>query len=140
SLEILRRAAEKDIDIQVFEGISFLEPCFTALQIDPFPNLVILDAIERGLRNAPAVPASLPALLGQIHSRRVAADASVPLVSHSPDLHPVKMVHNAGTEKQIIEEIALYEMDRSSNIGLMTVLYLPPLGQGTSLEEFHELV
>ena len=140
SLEILRRAAEKEIDIQVFEGISFLEPCFTALQIDPFPNLVIFDAIELGLRNAPPFPASLPVLIGQIYSRQVAAEAKMTLLSIYPDFHPVKMVHNAGTEKQVIEEIALYEMDRSSNIGLMTVLYLPPLGQGTSLEEFHELV
>ncbi len=57
-----------------------------------------------------------------------------------PDLHPVIMVHNAGTALEMIENIALYEIDRSANIGLMTVLYLPPLGEGTSMEEFHELV
>jgi len=140
SSEILRRAAESSIPIKVFEGISFLEPSFTALQIDPFPNLVIYDAIELGMRHTPAFPASSPVLIGQIYSRQVAAEAKMTLMSIYPDLHPVKMVHNAGTEQQLIEEIALYEIDRSAHIGLMSVLYLPPLGQGTSLEEFHELV
>lgn len=140
SLEILRRSAEKGTAIKVYDGISFLEPSFTALQIDPFPNLVIYDAIELGLRHAPVFPASSPVLIGQIYSRQVAAEAKMTLLGIYPDLHPVKMVHNAGTENQVIEEISLYEMDRSSNIGLMTVIYLPPLGQGASLEEFHELV
>jgi tetrapyrrole methylase family protein/MazG family protein len=140
SPEILRRAADSGIPIKVYEGISFLEPSFTALQIDPFPNLVICDAIELGMRNVPAFPASSPVLIGQIYSRQVAAEAKMTLLSIYPDLHPVKMVHNAGTDQQVIEEIALYEIDRSIHIGLMTVLYLPPLGQGTSLEEFHELV
>ena len=140
SAEILRRAAESNIPVKVYEGISFLEPSFTALQIDPFPNLVIYDAIELGMRNAPAFPASAPLLIGQVYSRQVAAEAKMTLLSIYPDMHPVKMVHNAGTEQQLIEEIALYEIDRSPSIGLMTVLYLPPLGQGTSLEEFHELV
>ena len=140
SSEILRKAAESNIPVKVYEGISFLEPSFTALQIDPFPNLVIYDAIELGMRNAPAFPASAPVLIGQVYSRPVAAEAKMTLLSIYPDMHPVKMVHNAGTEQQLIEEIALYEIDRSPSIGLMTVLYLPPLGQGTSLEEFHELV
>ncbi|MEW5829853.1 MAG: nucleoside triphosphate pyrophosphohydrolase, partial [Chloroflexota bacterium] len=34
----------------------------------------------------------------------------------------------------------LYEIDRSPRIGLLTSLYLPPLGPGTSFESFQEIV
>lgn len=138
--EIIRRAKLEQVDYQVLEGLSFLEPSFTALQIDPFPSLMIYDAIELGLKHVPAFPTTAPVLIGQIYSRQVAAEAKMTLLSMYPDLHPVRMVHNAGTHQEVIENIALYEIDRSSHIGLMTVLYLPPLGAGTSLEDFHELV
>jgi tetrapyrrole methylase family protein/MazG family protein len=56
-----------------------------------------------------------------------------------PDEHPVKLLHAAGTEKQIIEELPLYAIDRSPHIGLLTVLYLPPLGEYTSFESLQEI-
>jgi tetrapyrrole methylase family protein/MazG family protein len=57
-----------------------------------------------------------------------------------PDEHPVKLVHGAGTESCQVEALALYEIDRSPLIGLLTTLYVPPLGSGTSLEAFQEVV
>jgi tetrapyrrole methylase family protein/MazG family protein len=140
SPEIIRIAKENGISCKVFEAVSFLEPCFTALAIDPFPNLVIYDAIELGQSNAPKFPASVPVLIGQIYSRQVAAEAKMTLLNLYPDMHPVKMVHNAGTPQQVVEEISLYEIDRSKHIGLLSALYLPPLGKGTSMEDFQELV
>jgi tetrapyrrole methylase family protein/MazG family protein len=140
SPEIVRIAKEKGIPCRVMEAVSFLEPCFTALEIDPFPNLVIYDAIELGQSNSPKFPPSAPVLIGQIYSRQVAAEAKMTLLNLYPDEHPVKMVHNAGTPQQIVEDIALYEIDRSKHIGLLSALYLPPLGTGTSIEDFQELV
>ncbi len=138
--EIVRQAKMSNIPVEVLDGISFLEPCFTALEIDPFPNLVIYDAIELGQSHVPAFPVSFPVIIGQIYSRQVAAEVKMTLNTLYPDLHPVRMVHNAGTHQQVIEDIALYEIDRSTHIGLMSVLYLPPLGKGTSFEDFHELI
>jgi tetrapyrrole methylase family protein/MazG family protein len=57
-----------------------------------------------------------------------------------PDEHPVKLVHSAGTEMQKVEDLALYEIDRSPRTGLLTVLYLPPLSPGASFEAFQELI
>lgn len=140
SPEILRIAKEKGIPCKVFEAISFLEPCFTALEIDPFPNLVIFDAIDLVQSNSPKFPTSVPVLIGQIYSRQVAAEAKMTLMNLYPDLHQVRMVHNAGTLQQVVEDIPLYEIDRSKHIGLLSALYLPPLGKGTSMEDFQELV
>jgi tetrapyrrole methylase family protein/MazG family protein len=52
----------------------------------------------------------------------------------------VRLVHAAGTPQQRIEDIALYEIDRSRHIGLLTCLYLPPLPPAASFEAFQEVV
>jgi tetrapyrrole methylase family protein/MazG family protein len=57
-----------------------------------------------------------------------------------PDNHPVRLVHAAGTKDELVEELKLYEIDRSEHVGLLTSLYVPPLGEGTSFEAFQEIV
>jgi tetrapyrrole methylase family protein/MazG family protein len=39
-----------------------------------------------------------------------------------------------------VESLALYEIDQSPNIGLLTALYIHPLGSTTSFESFQEVV
>jgi tetrapyrrole methylase family protein/MazG family protein len=137
--EILRRAHEKGIPIRVVEGLSFLEPVFSALGLDPFPHTTLVDALELGMAHHPPFPPDAPALIAQIYSQHVASEVKLTLMNLYPDEHPVKLIHAAGTEKQIIEELPLYEIDRSSYIGLLTVLYLPPLGEYTSFEALQEI-
>jgi tetrapyrrole methylase family protein/MazG family protein len=50
------------------------------------------------------------------------------------------LVHAAGTKDELVEDLKLYEIDRSEQIGLLTSLYVPPLGEGTSFEAFQEIV
>jgi tetrapyrrole methylase family protein/MazG family protein len=49
-------------------------------------------------------------------------------------------VHAAGTNGEVVENLNLFEIDRSTHIGLQTALFVPPLGEGTSLEAFQEIV
>ncbi len=58
----------------------------------------------------------------------VASDVKLTLMEIYPDEHPVKLVHAAGTAQEIVESLPLFEIDRSEHIGLLTVLYVPPLG------------
>jgi tetrapyrrole methylase family protein/MazG family protein len=138
--EIARRARELGIPVRVIEGISFLEPSFTALGIDPLPRLQIVDALEVANLLVPPFPPDQPALIAQIYSRQVASQVKLTLNTTYPDAHPVRLLHAAGTDQQVIEEVALYEIDRSPHIGLLTTLYLPPLEPDTSVEAFQEVV
>ena len=121
-------------------GLSFLEPVFAALGLDPYPRLILMDAIELSQAHIPEFPPDMPVLVAQIYSRLVAAEVKMTLNTVYPDEHPVRLVHAAGTKDEIIEDIQLYEIDRSEHIGLLTVLYVPPLGEGTSFEAFQEIV
>jgi len=138
--EIFRRAKELGIPVRIVEGMSFFEPVCSALGIDPYPRLVMADAMELAALHHVNFPPSFPALIAQVYSRQIAAELKMTLLSVYPDEHPVKLVHSAGNADEVVESIALYEIDRSPNIGLLTVLYIPQLEQDSSFESFQEVV
>ncbi len=131
---------EPNLPLRIVSGLSFLEPVFAALGLDPYPRLLLVDAIELSQAHVANFPSDVPVLIAQIYSQIVAAEVKMTLNTIYPDAHPARLVHAAGTKDEIIEDIPLYEMDRSKHIGLLTVLYLPPLGEGTSFEAFQEIV
>ncbi len=138
--EIARLARDEGLDVRIVDAISFLEPTFSALGLDPYPRLTLFDALTLGQAHVPAFAPDAPVLIAQIYSRLVASEVKSTLNAIYPDEHPVRLIHAAGTKNQIIEDIALYEIDRSEYIGLLTSLYVPPLGEGTSFESFQEIV
>jgi len=138
--EIARLARAEGLEVRIVEAVSFLEPTFSALGLDPYPHLTLIDALTLGQAHIPAFAPDQPVLIAQIYSRLVASEVKSTLNAIYPDGHPVRLVHAAGTRNQIVEDIALYEIDRSEHIGLQTTLYVAPLGEGTSLESFQEIV
>jgi tetrapyrrole methylase family protein/MazG family protein len=140
SPEIARRAKIEGIPVRVVEGLSFLGPTFAALGIDPLPHTVLVDGLELASLHIPNFPPDVPALIVQLHSRAVTSEVKLTLMEVYPDMHPVKLVHAAGTPQVRVEALSLYEIDRSQLTGLLTTLYVPPLGAGTSLEAFQEVI
>jgi tetrapyrrole methylase family protein/MazG family protein len=138
--EIAKLARTMGLPIKIVNGLSFLEPVFAAMNFDPFPHLILLDAIELSQEHFPAFPPDMPVLVAQVYSRLVAAEVKMTLNTIYPDEHPVRLVHAAGTEGLNIEDLQLFEIDRSEKIDLLTVLFVPPLGLNTSFESFQEIV
>jgi tetrapyrrole methylase family protein/MazG family protein len=138
--EILRQAGQLGLPVRVVAGLSFLEPVVSALEEDPFPQMALVDALELAASHYPGFPADFPALIAQLYSRQVASDVKLTLMAAYPDKHPVRLVHAAGTEHQIVEDLPLYEIDRSQHIDLLTCLYVPPLVKGSSVETFNNIV
>ncbi|MEA4909648.1 MAG: nucleoside triphosphate pyrophosphohydrolase [Anaerolineaceae bacterium] len=138
--EIVKRAREMGIQVQVIEGMSFIDPVMTALEVDPAPQMALVDALALGGNYAPAFPPTFPALISQIYSREIASEVKLTLNAVYPDEHPVRLVHGAGTADVRVEELALYQIDRSTHTGLLTVLYVPPLDPDTSFESFQDII
>ena len=138
--EIARRAEAAGLPLHLVEGLSFLEPTFSALELDPCPQVTLVDAMRLGQAHVPGFAPDAPVLIAQIYSRMVAAEVKSTLNSIYPDDHPVRFVHGAGTPQQVVENLSLYEIDRSEHIGLLSSLYVAPLGQGTAFEAFQEIV
>ena len=138
--EIARRARQEGLPLRIVEGLSFLDPVYSALGLDPYPHTALVDALELATAHVPSFPPSSPAIIAQLHSTAVAADVKLTLMALYPDEHPVQLVHAAGTAQARVESLALYEIDRSPSIGLLTALYVPPLGPATSFEAFQEII
>jgi len=138
--KIARLARDEGLATRVVEGLSFLEPTFSALGLDPYPRLTLFDAMELSTAHVPAFPPDMPILIAQIYSRLVASEVKMTLNEVYPDEHPVQLLHAVGTKDELVEELKLYEIDRSEHIGLLTSLYVPSLGEGTSFEAFQEII
>ncbi|MGH2582394.1 MAG: nucleoside triphosphate pyrophosphohydrolase [Anaerolineales bacterium] len=138
--EIARRARAAGIPVRVVAGLSFVEPVLAALGSDLLPQTSIVDALELSTLHHPLFPPNAPALVAQLYSKDLAAEVKLTLMSLFPDEHGVRLIHAAGTDDEFIEDLALFEIDRSPHISALTALYVPPLGESTSFEEFQELI
>jgi tetrapyrrole methylase family protein/MazG family protein len=138
--EIARQAREKGIDIRVVSGMSFIEPALAAIGEDLYPQTSMVDALEIAESYHPKFPPSYPALITQIYSSEIANEVKLTLMAQYDDQHPIRMIHAAGSENEVVEDLPLHAMDKSLHIGLLTCIYVPPIEQNTSLEEFQELI
>jgi tetrapyrrole methylase family protein/MazG family protein len=133
-------ARERGMNVRIVEGLSFIEPVLTALNMDIFPQTTLVDAMDLAEAQFPEFPPHSPAIVTQIYSRDIASQVKLTLSALYPDEHEVHLVHSAGMLEQRVESIPLYAIDRSPYINLLTALYVPPLGAATSFEEFENLI
>ena len=141
---ILIRARERAIDVRVVEGLSFVEPTLTALEIDALEGLQIVDALDMAGSHHPPLNPNLPTLVGQLHSRSVAGAVKLTLMNEYPDEHEVALVHAAGTDDEHVERRLLYQLDRpgvlDDDSAHLTTLFIPGFREVASFEGFQETV
>lgn len=138
--EIVRIATDKGIPVRVIEGLSFIEPLFSLLELDPLPQTTLIDGLELATTHHPLFPPSAPVVITQIYSPSIASEVKLSLMAVYPDEYQVKLVHNAGTVDARVETMELYEIDRNQNIGMQTTLYIPAMVSSSSFEGFQEVV
>lgn len=137
---ILALAQEAGIPVRIVEGLSFLEPVFSALALDPLEGLQVVDALDLARQHHPQVILERPVLVGQLYSRLVASDVKLTLMACYPDEHPVTLVKAAGTPALTTRQIPLFELDRQPDLDHLTCLLVPPLGGPGSVLALQEVV
>jgi tetrapyrrole methylase family protein/MazG family protein len=137
---IAARAAASGLPVHFVSGISFIEPCLVALQIDALDGLQVCDAVEVASRDHPAINPDAPALLGQLYSGSLASDLKLTLMNQYPEEHPLAMVYSAGTDEQMIVHLPLFELDRQPTYGHLATLYVPPVEAVGSFEGLQDTV
>ncbi|MGC8838844.1 MAG: SAM-dependent methyltransferase, partial [Anaerolineae bacterium] len=78
---ILALAREAGIPVRIVEGLSFLEPTFSALALDPLDGLQVVDALDLARQHHPQVVPERPVLVGQLYSRPLASDVKLTLMA-----------------------------------------------------------
>ncbi|WP_420641967.1 nucleoside triphosphate pyrophosphohydrolase [Candidatus Leptofilum sp.] len=137
---LVAEAEKADVQVTVVAGLSFVEPCLTAVAQDGMDGVQIFDAIELSQYLYPPVNPDFPLLLGQVYSRMLASELKLVLTAVYPDEHPVTLVHKAGDDDELIEQVPLYAIDRSDQVNHLTSLFVPPLPNLSSLNALAETV
>ncbi len=135
-------AEEHDLPVHIVGGMSFLEPVFDALRLDPLAQtgLQLTDAMIIAQRHYPPLDPTLPTLIAQCYNRFLASDVKLTLLNAYPETHPITVLSGAGTEQSHIRTCPLVELDRHSQFDYLTTLYLPPIAPGGSVTELQEVM
>lgn len=137
---LLAEASAKQVPVRVVMGLSFVEPVLSAIGVDALDGLQVYDALSAAELLYPSLHADMPVLLGQVYNRFIAGEVKQALGAIYPDEHAVTLVHHAGEADQVVEQLALYEIDRSSHIDHLTTLFVPALYAASTLPALAETV
>jgi tetrapyrrole methylase family protein/MazG family protein len=137
---ILLRAREEGIGVRLVEGLSFVEPVLSLLEIDGLDGLQLADATDLATAHHPALDPDRPALIGQLYGQRLASQVKLTLMNAYPDEHPVTLVRAAGTREGMATTVPLYELDRGQSIDHLTAVYVSPISHAAGLPAFQETV
>ncbi|MDY0235862.1 MAG: nucleoside triphosphate pyrophosphohydrolase [Gudongella sp.] len=110
-------------EIEIVSGISFIEPILEVMNKDPIEGLKVLDGIDI---KASDVDINSHLIITQVYNSSVMSDAKLVLMEIYPDEYKVSLIHNAGISgAEMVENLFLYEIDHSKNIGSLTSLFIP---------------
>jgi tetrapyrrole methylase family protein/MazG family protein len=137
---IMERARLQGIEVMIVPGVSFVEPVLAALGYDALDGLQLFDAMQIARYLQPPLNTDVPLLLGQVYSRFVAGELKIALMALYPEDHEVVLIHEAGTDRQVLEIVPLYKIDRSDRLAHLSSLYIPKVANASSLQSFAETV
>lgn len=133
-------AGAAGIAVEIVDGLSFVEPSFAAVGIDPMDGSQVVDAMLVARQHHPMVDVNLPLLLAQVYARWLASDVKLTLLNGYPAEHTVTIVQAAGSAQQRLTTLPLAELDHGEYFDHLTSVYVPPLPPHSSFTALQELV
>lgn len=143
TVQLLRtRAPERNIQLRIMGGESFLDQAFTRLGFDPIEGFQLLDASDVTREH---LRPRLHTVIGQVYDAFTASDVKLALMQVYPDDYPVTIGQALGVAGQeSIRTIPLHDLDRQPSYGNLTLVYVPASAderlQRRSFERLHEIV
>lgn len=143
TVKLLReRCPEEGIPLTVSGGESFLDQAFLRFGFDPIEGFQLLDASDVKPSH---LNMRLHTVIGQVYDVHTASDAKLGLMEIYPDDYPVVVGHALGVEgMEEIHEVALYELDRVSGFGNLSLIWVPRSEdvnqQNRSFSRLHEVI
>lgn len=121
---LLSESSDKEIEVQVAGGQSFLDALFTAVRIDPIEGCQILDA-TRFTRSEVQVRNHL--IFVQVYDQFTASNVKLTLMELLPDDYEVTVLQAAGSKDERRVTVPLFELDRTVEVNNLTAVYVPPV-------------
>ncbi|MSQ43713.1 MAG: nucleoside triphosphate pyrophosphohydrolase [Chloroflexi bacterium] len=130
-LRLRDECRDRGITVTVVPGLSFIDAIAPLLDVDVADGLHIVDSLS-----VTRIDPTVPILVCQIHSRRVATHVKLTLASHYPDTHPVVIIQAAGVSGQMrTNTVELWELDHRDDLDHLTTVFVKPLDQLSAVRE-----
>jgi tetrapyrrole methylase family protein/MazG family protein len=125
TVNILLGKEDENLEIELFTGVSFIEPVIELVKKDPINGLKIIDGIDFHIKD---IDINLDCIITQVYNRRVASDIKLVLSDVYGDEYEIYLINSAGVKgNEEIHRIPIFELDRIDNIGALTSIYIPKM-------------
>jgi tetrapyrrole methylase family protein/MazG family protein len=137
-----QKCPEAGIELQFLGGESFLDQAFLRFGFDPIEGFQLLDG-SHSLDKA--FNPQIHTIIAQVYDTFTASDVKLSLMAWYPDDYPVVVGHALGVSgEEVIETIALFELDRVKGYGNLSLIWIPRSEeeslQNRSFERLQEIV
>lgn len=137
---LIKQGEEKNINIEILGGESFLDTLFSRLKIDPIDGFLVLngESIKRSDLNP-----YKNTIICQVYNQLIASDIKLTLMELYPEEMPITIVSNLGVlEEEMIKQVALFELDRNPrDFHHLSTLFIPITFNNKSLNrDFSRLI
>ncbi len=123
--EINAMATSSGIVVSRVPGVSMVSSVLSALGLGAVPGIYLTTAVQLAAKAHPAFGSECPALVMRLCSNPYTAVLQKTLLNqYRPDFR-VALVHCAGQKGEMVEWVALEELNDSSHIQQMSTLFLP---------------
>ncbi len=121
---LLEKAPERNVEINILGGESFLDTVFSRLHVDPIDGFIFLNG--ETISHEQLDP-KINTVIGQVYNQWVASDVKLSLMEVYPDEMLLYIVSYLGIEgKEEIKEIPLYELDHhADDFHHLSSLFIP---------------
>lgn len=128
--------AQKEIDVDIIGGASYLDDLFTTLKIDPIDGFQFVDGTyfsreQLNFRNH--------LIFCQVYDEFIASEVKLTLLEELPPQFEVIIVEAAGTSRERVWKVPLEDLDRVMKMSNLTSVYVPPVHEENLLHQFSTL-
>lgn len=114
---------EKDVDIEIVGGMSFIDPLIMSIEKDPVNGLKIVDGT---VFDYSMIDINTDIIITQVYNKRIISEIKLILSEIYGDEYKIYIVDSAGIRNsESVNNIPIYLMDRIPNIGYLTSIYIP---------------
>lgn len=128
---------QEKVEVEIIDGLSFIEPILKAMKRDPVDGLKIIDGLN--LNQNPDI--NMDNLITQIYDRERASDLKLSFSEIYGDEYEVYIISGAGNKNERKEKMPLYEIDRIDWYDYLTSIYIPKVEKNNkNIYDFNDLL
>jgi len=124
---------KSDIEVEIKGGQSFLDDLFTSLKIDPIEGFQLLDATDF---KPDDISFQQHIIFCQVYNAAMVSNVKLPLLEILPYDYEVFIVTAAGSSQEVIQKVALCELDHETTLNNLTSVYIPPVPKELLRQQF----